>query len=109
MFTRVRTNMEWVHQVIKTIEPVQYVYGIIALCGGVARYLNGYTDGRSFKFSVFVASAFVAGFSGWMFALIGENLRLPQEMLFVMAGTGGFFGEQTMKLVLDYSKKTLKT
>ena len=100
--------MEWLHQLVKTVEPVQYAYGVIAVCGGVARYLNGYTtEGKSFSFGIFIASAFVAGFSGWMFALVGENLRLPQEMTFMMAGSGGFFGEQTMKLVLDFAKGRL--
>ncbi len=85
------------------IEPVQFVWGAIAIFGGVARYLNGITqDGLKFRFSIFLASAFVAGFSGYMFALLGLSLNFPFTMISIMAGTGGFFGEQTMKLIMEY-------
>lgn len=84
------------------IEPVQFVWGVVAVCGGVARYLNSYTTGAPFKLSILLASAFVSGFSGYMFALLGTTMSLPEPMLFVMAGTGGFFGEQTMKLLIEY-------
>lgn len=86
-----------------SIDPIQFVYGALAICGGVARYLSGYTtDGLPFKFRTFVASTFVSGFSGYMFALLGLSMSLPPTFLFIMSGTGGFFGEQTMKLILEY-------
>lgn len=89
--------------------PAEFFFVLIACFGGVARYLNGYTNGVPFKFGIFLASGVAAGFSGWMFASLGDTMNLPQEMLFVMAGTGGFFGEQTMKLVLEsVSKKISK-
>jgi len=85
------------------IEPIQFVYGVVALCGGVARYLNGVaSNGMNFNFGIFCASAFVSGFSGYMFALLGLTLSLPQNLVFIMAGTGGFFGDQTMKLIMEY-------
>ena len=96
--------MEWFNQVLKTVEPVQFVDGTIAVIGGVARYLNSFTQGTPFSFGVFIASAFVAGFSGWMFAAVGMSLQLPQGIVFMMAGTGGFFGEQTMKLIMEFVK-----
>lgn len=77
----------------------------MAVCGGVARYLNSYVNGGArFRLSLFIASAFVAGFSGWMFALIGLSLSLPNSIIFMMAGSGGFFGEQTMKLVMEFAQ-----
>lgn len=100
---------EWIYRLFTTIEPIQYAYGVIAMIGGVARYLNGYTAGKHFKFSVFVASAFTAGFSGWMFAQIGLSMRMPQEITFMMAGTGGFMGEQTMKFVMEWLTVKLST
>jgi hypothetical protein len=81
--------------------PVEVLFVFIACFGGVARYLNGYTNGVPFKFGIFLASGVSAGFSGWVFASFGSTMNLPLEMLFVMAGTGGFFGEQTMKYVLE--------
>jgi len=82
--------------------PVTFIYGVIAIAGGCARYLTGYVEGKRFKLSIFLASAFVSGFSGWMFAYMGLSLALPQYMVYIMAGVGGFMGEQTMKLIVEY-------
>lgn len=84
---------------------IELVYGIIAVLGGAARYLNSYAQGKPFKFGIFVASAFVAGFSGWMFALLGISVAMPQPMIFMMAGVGGFFGDQTLNLIMEVVKK----
>ncbi len=82
--------------------PTEFIFVSLAIAGGCARYLNGYTNGAPFRFSLFVASGLVAGFSGYMFALLGASLDFPQTMLFMMAGTGGFFGEQTLKFLMEY-------
>jgi hypothetical protein len=100
-------HIESVVSVIKQSH-VGLLYGAIAVFGGIARYLNEYANGEKFKISIFLASAFVAGFSGWMFALVGESMQMPQPMLFIMAGVGGFFGEQTMKLILEWVNKKTK-
>ena len=81
--------------------PVELFLVILAVCGGCARYLSAYTTGTPFKLSIFLASGAVAGFTGYIFAVFGATMALPQHMLFVMAGIGGFFGEQTMKFVLE--------
>lgn len=88
---------------------IQFVYGMIAIMGGVARYLRGYVDGIPFSFGVFMASAFVSGFGGWLFALLGLSLALPQPLTFAMAGIGGFFSDQTLKLVFEYMAGKLPT
>lgn len=87
--------------------PIELIYGILAIAGGIARYLNSYVTGTPFKFSVLLASAFVAGFSGYMFALVGESMNLPVPMSHILAGVGGFFGEQTLKLVMEYVQKRI--
>ncbi len=88
------------------IEPVQFVYGAVAIFGGIARYLNSYTtNGAPFTLSIFLASTFVSGFSGYMFALVGLSLNLPNTFIFIMAGSGGFFGEQTMKYVMEFAQR----
>lgn len=87
---------------LNKVDPAQFVYGTIAVIGGIARYLNSYTNGAKFSLRIFLASAFVAGFSGWIFAQIGSSMGMPYAIVSVMAGTGGFFGEQTMKLVLEW-------
>ena len=83
------------------------IYGVVAVVGGVARYLKGFTDGTPFNWKIFLASAFVSGFSGYMFALMGESMMMPNPILFIMAGVGGFFGDQTMKLVYEWTQKKL--
>ena len=85
--------------------PVQVVYAVIAIVGGCARYLNSFVTGTPFKFTVFLASAFVAGFSGYMFAELGQSMQLTSQFIFMMAGVGGFFGEQTMKYIMEYLTK----
>jgi hypothetical protein len=90
--------------------PIQTVYVVVAIAGGIARYLNSFANGNSpFKLSVFFASAFMAGFSGLMFALVGDSLNMPFPISHIMAGVGGFFGEQTMKLVLEFVSKKSNT
>lgn len=100
--------MEWIHNIFKSVDPLQFVLGAIALCGGVARYLNGFINGTPFSFRVFLASAFVAGFTGWIFATVGTSMAMPQGVVFAMAGTGGFFGEQTMKLTMEWMQARVK-
>ena len=85
--------------------PIELLFVAVAFFGGIARYLNSYTNGAPFKLGIFIASGLVAGFSGWMFALFGVSLQLPEPMLFVMAGTGGFFGEQTLKFIMEQLTK----
>jgi len=89
--------------------PIEIIYGAIATIGGVARYLNDYINGRGFRITVFLASAFVSAFGGFMFALLGETMGLPENMLYLMAGLGGFFSDQSVKLAMEYvTKKTIK-
>lgn len=85
---------------LKTL-PLELFVVVIAVSGGLARYLSSYTTGTPFRISIFLASGAVAGFTGYIFAIFGATMALPDPMLFVMAGIGGFFGEQTMKLVLE--------
>ncbi len=100
---------EWFGHLFRQVEPVQLVYGAVATMGGIARYLNSFAVGTPFNLYVLCASAFVSGFSGWMFAQIGISMQLPQAILFVMAGTGGFFGDQTMKFVMEWAQGRVMT
>lgn len=89
-------------------KPIELIWAMIAIFGGIARYLNAYVEGQKFKVSIFLASAFVAGFSGFMFALLGDSLQMPGPITHIMAGVGGFFGEQTMKLIFEIMSKRAK-
>ena len=87
--------------------PIEIIYGAIAIAGGIARYLNGYINGEKFKLRILIASAIVAGFSGFMFALMGQNMNMPAQFINVMAGVGGFFGEQTLKFIMENIEKKI--
>lgn len=88
--------------------PIEFIYGVAAVMGGVARYLNGYANGAPFKLGIFLASTFVSGFSGWMFALLGIALYMPFPFIFMMAGVGGFFGDQSLKFLMEYVQKKIQ-
>jgi hypothetical protein len=81
--------------------PVEIFVVTIACAGGIARYLNGYANGQPFKLSIFIASTFVAGFSGLMFWYLGVSMNLPTPFLAMMAGVGGFMGEQSLKYIME--------
>ena len=90
---------------IKEFPPVvvsAVIFSSIAVVGGIARYLNGYVNGVPFRFAAFCASTFVSGFTGYMLALVGLAMQFPEPILFIMAGTGGFLGDQAMKLVTEF-------
>ncbi len=89
--------------------PIEIIFVSIAFFGGIARYLNSYANGAPFKLSIFLASGVVAGFSGWMFALFGKTMEMPTEVLYIMAGTGGWSGEQTMKYIIEQLSEKKKT
>lgn len=88
--------------------PVEFLYAVLATIGGVSRYLNEYNKNGTFSTRHFVASTFISGFSGYMFALLGISLDLPQSFLFMMAGIGGFMGEQALKYLAEYITNKLK-
>lgn len=89
-------------------QSLEIMFIVLAISGGIARYLNGYTNGTPFNWKTFLASVFVSGFSGYMFALMAISMNLPIPIQFMMAGTGGFFGDQTMKFVLEYVRNKTK-
>jgi hypothetical protein len=84
--------------------PPELFYVFLAVMGGVARYLYGFINGQQFDIRIFGASAIVAGFSGYIFLLLGIHMEVSIPMQGIMSGLGGFFGDQTMKLVLEMWK-----
>lgn len=86
----------------------EIIYGILATAGGIARYLSEYNRSGKFAMRHFIASTAISGFSGYMFALLGISLDLPQTFLFMMAGTGGFMGEQALKFISEYVTNKIK-
>lgn len=87
---------------IKNIPP-ELGYVFLAITGGVARYLNSYASGKPFNIGIFLASVFISGFSGYIFALVGISMYLPFPFIFMMSGVGGFFSDQAMKWALEFT------
>lgn len=83
--------------------PTEIIYIALATAGGIARYLSSYRE-KHHKFTwgaLFVAS-FVSGFSGYMFALFAKSIALPQTLVYMLAGMGGFLGENALRFLGEY-------
>lgn len=82
-----------------------YIYIIlsgIAIAGGIARYAMNYQNGLPFKTGIFIASVIASAFAGIMFGLVGISMNLPEPIIFAMTGVGGFFADQSLKLVMGF-------
>lgn len=100
-------NMEHFDAFIRSIDPLNFVFGMIAMCGSAARYLAEYKHGIPFKIGLFGASLFVGGFSGWLFAQIALSLGWSLNMVFVAAGSGGIMGERAIDFIIKYITRKL--
>lgn len=88
---------------------LELLYIALATFGGIARYLTAYeSSGKKFAFRYLITSAFISGFSGYMFALLGVSMNMPQPFLYMMAGVGGFMGEQALKFLSEYVTQKMK-
>ncbi len=88
--------------------PLEFGLIVIAIAGAIARYLSNYTKGTPFAWGMFAASVFASAFSGIIFGYMGISMNMPIPILFIMAGTGGFFADQAMKLALEFVTQKVK-
>ena len=84
------------------------IYVLVSAMGGVAKYLNEYMNTGKFHLGMFVANIFLSGFSGIMFKLFGESLGLNHNMLFMLAGVGGFMSSSALSLLANVVAKKTK-
>lgn len=87
--------------------PIYITLSVIAIAGGIARYAIGYRDGAAFKLGMLFASIVASAFAGVMFGLVGISTNMPQPIIFAMTGVGGFFADQSLKLVMEFVSNKL--
>lgn len=85
--------------------PPEAMYAGLAAAGGAANYLNKYSNGARFRVGLFFSSMALSGFSGLMFAYVGISMSLPQPMLYVFSGIGGFMGHSALEFLSQFVKK----
>lgn len=79
-------------------------YALIAVIGGIARYLDSYLKGQTAPtWSRMTAHAVVSGFSGYMAA--HATLLIKPEWTFIVAGVAGYLGTQALDFMADVIKK----
>ena len=84
----------------------ELVWILLAMMGGVARYLDTYLkSGNPPQWGRAVTHALVSGFSGYMVAQVA--LRVHPEWALVAAGVGGYLGTQGLDFVTEVIKKRL--
>ena len=85
--------------------PSEGIIVILAIAGGLARYLNLYLNGEKFRLSMLVANLILSGFAGLMFSLFGKSLGLATEFTYVLSGVGGFMSTEALKFLAQRVKK----
>ena len=79
------------------------LHGVVAIFGGIVRALS---DGNK-KFKGIIIEGFIAGFSGSMLGLLAINITDSQSITLVIAGTGGYMGVESIKLLANWVSKKL--
>lgn len=86
--------------------PTEVLYILFAGIGGIAKYLSTYKkDNGKFVFGALIVASITSGFSGYMFALFALSIQLPESMVFMFAGMGGFMGEYSLRLLGEFITK----
>ena len=86
--------------------PSDAIWIIIALFGGLARYLDTYLKGKeTFSIGRMIASVVICGFSGYMCAQL--FLLLYPQWAFFSAGIGGYIGVEALNNMYEIWKNKI--
>lgn len=83
---------------------VYIIYAILAMAGGIARYLQKYIQGEVFNWRILLANVFISAVSGVFLALLGKSMGVSVEMIGMMSGIGGWLGSTGIDFVADIVK-----
>lgn len=83
--------------------PSDLVWIIIALFGGIARYLDTYLKGKeTFSIPRMIANIIICGFSGYMCAEV--MLLMYPSWALISAGIGGYAGVEALNFLVEIWK-----
>ena len=88
--------------------PGEFVYVILAISGGVSRYLSQYLNTGVFNWGFFIANVAISSFSGYMFAKFSTLLGIQSDASYIFAGVGGFLGTKALEFMGDQLTKKNK-
>lgn len=78
----------------------------LSVAGGIAKNAKTYLDTGEFTIAKLFANILLAGFAGVMFAYAGSALNLPNNVLYIFAGIGGFMGHESIDYLYEKFVKT---
>lgn len=79
-------------------------WAVIAVLGGVARYLDSFLKGQTVpSWSRMTAHSVVSAFSGYMAA--HAMWLIKPEWAFIVAGVAGYLGTQALDIMADLIRK----
>ena len=81
------------------------IFPLIALFGGIVKYLNSVINGKQFSWLAFCVEAFTALFLGLLITFVGKEMSASPYWLGACSGLGGWLGAEFVKnLLRHYSR-----
>lgn len=81
------------------------VFPLVALFGGIVKYLNSVLRGKNFSWAAFFIEGLTALFLGLLITFIGKEMEASAYWLGACSGLGGWLGADFVKnLIRHYSR-----
>lgn len=81
------------------------VFPLVALFGGIVKYLNSVLRGKKFSWIAFLIEGLTALFLGLLITFIGKEMESSSYWLGACSGLGGWLGADFVKnLIRHYSR-----
>lgn len=81
------------------------VFPLVALFGGIVKYLNSVLRGKEFSWLAFLIEGLTALFLGLLITFIGKEMEASSYWLGACSGLGGWLGADFVKnLIRHYSR-----
>lgn len=81
------------------------IFPLVALFGGIVKYLNSVLRGKNFSWAAFFIEGLTALFLGLLITFIGKEMEASAYWLGACSGLGGWLGADFVKnLIRHYSR-----